>query len=177
MKALIKERIEKKYREKSLDERLRTERTRQEARLLMRAKEVGVLCPIIYDVSKYKLTIKKLEGKMLYYVKNISDKRIKEAAKILAKLHSANIIHGDFTPANLIITKKGLVVIDFGLGYFSKKTEDKAIDVVTMKKALGENGKKGDLFVKEYAKHGDKQIKAIVKRVGMIEKRVRYAER
>ena len=32
LNVLVKERIEKKYREKSLDEKLRTERTRQEAK-------------------------------------------------------------------------------------------------------------------------------------------------
>ena len=58
LNALVKERIVKKYREKSLDERLRTERTRQEAKLIHKAKDVGVLCPIIYDISKYTLTIK-----------------------------------------------------------------------------------------------------------------------
>ncbi|MFA5382776.1 MAG: KEOPS complex kinase/ATPase Bud32 [Candidatus Micrarchaeia archaeon] len=171
LNALVKERIEKEYREKSLDEKLRTERTRQEAKLLSRAKETGILCPIIYNISKYKIILKKINGKMLYDYK-ISEKQIKESAEILIKLHSLDIIHGDYTPANLIQTSKGIAVIDFGLGFFSKKVEDKAMDLITMKKALG--NKKGALFVKEYSNIGDKEI---ITRAEIIEKRVRYAER
>ncbi len=172
LNVLVKERIEKQYREKSLDTQLRTERTRQEAKLLTRAKETGILCPIIYDVSEYKLFIKKLEGEMLYNCKKISKKQLKESAEILAKLHKADIIHGDYTPANLIQTKKGLAVIDFGLGYFSKKIEDKAVDIVTMKKSLNEQD--GEIFLTQYSYFGDKEI---LKRVDIIENRVRYAER
>ncbi|MCC7552382.1 Kae1-associated serine/threonine protein kinase [Candidatus Micrarchaeota archaeon] len=169
---LVKERIEKSYREKTLDIRLRTERTRQEAKLLTTAKESGILCPIIYDIYENKIILKRVEGKMLYDHKNISKSQIKHAAEILAKLHKLDIIHGDYTPANLIQTKKGLVVIDFGLGYFSKKIEDKAMDVVTMKKALGEI--KGIFFLDEYKSFGDKDV---LTRADIIENRVRYAKR
>ena len=116
-----------------------------------------------------------------------------EAARILARLHEKNIVHGDFTPANLmIVRRKGrrmLAVIDFGLGFLSQRIEDKAMDVLTMKKALDsgwpkrirQNDEKGylslgELFVKEYAKQSD-QGREIEDRVKLIESRVRYAER
>lgn len=170
---LVKERIEKQYRERKLDIKLRTDRTRQEAKLLTRAKEVGILCPIVYDISTYKIIMKKIEGTMLYNIKNINKKQIKESAKILTKLHCVDIIHGDYTPANLIQTKTSeIAVIDFGLGYFSKKIEDKAVDVVTMKKALGD--KNGKIFVDAYSKHGEKEV---ISRIKTIEERVRYAEK
>ena len=45
--ALLKERDLKSYRPKALDERIRRERTRNEARLLVDARRLGVRTPLI----------------------------------------------------------------------------------------------------------------------------------
>ena len=111
-----------------------------------------------------------IPGKLASEVK-LNGKDLGEFARILAKLHSSNIIHGDFTPANLIIGKK-ISVIDFGLGFFSHKLEDKAVDVFTMRQALGK--KDGGKFVKSYFLYGEK---AVLERMEVVEKRARYQER
>ena len=54
----------------------------------------------------------------------------------IAKLHNANIIHGDLTTSNMIISKNKLYLIDFGLGFESHKAEDKAVDLHVLKEAL-----------------------------------------
>ena len=58
--------------------------------------------------------------------------------EMLAALHKADIIHGDYTPANLILESGGrrMFVIDFGLGFISNDIEDKAVDVFTMMRAI-----------------------------------------
>ena len=179
--------MEKKYRERELDARIRSERTRREARLLARAKEAGVLCPVVYEVGEFSIVMKFIEGAMLHHElqgRKISAGEISEAAGILVALHSVGVVHGDYTPANLMLTKEGtspqgdlaerseardsgtavplegrrngkpfrrMAVIDFGLGSISSDVEDKATDVVMMKKALGPEGEK---FVSAYAGAG-----------------------
>ncbi|VVB57955.1 putative bifunctional tRNA threonylcarbamoyladenosine biosynthesis protein [Candidatus Anstonella stagnisolia] len=118
MPALEKVRNPKKYRPSSLDEKIRRSRTKVEARLLSRAKDAGVLCPLVYSTSEFSITMEKLSGK-IFSGKRISHAHAKKFAQMLAALHSLHIIHGDFTPANLMDTKKGIAVIDFGLGFTS----------------------------------------------------------
>ena len=168
-------RIEKKYRVKELDEKIRGERTKREARLLARAKVGGVLCPVVYEVNEFTIIMKFLEGEMLHWElqkREITAREITDAAGILVKLHSVDVIHGDYTPANLMLTPDGMAVIDFGLGSISYDIEDKATDVVTMKKALG---KFGDEFVLAYEKKGGKA--PVLKMAREIESRGRYKER
>jgi N6-L-threonylcarbamoyladenine synthase/protein kinase Bud32 len=192
MNAVEKFRVGKKYRVKELDEGIRRGRTRREARLLAKAKLAGVICPVVYEVGDFFIRMKYLQGKMLHkelMKRKITAKEVAEAAAILVKLHSQNIVHGDFTPANLMLTLDGMAVIDFGLGEISTKDEDKATDIVMMKKslatfsevgrrttkmkkALGEDGK---AFVPAYAKAGGE--KSVVRMVSEIEKRARYMER
>ena len=173
--AVEKFRVEKGYRAPELDKQIRSGRTKREARLLARAKEAGVLCPAVLSVGEFYIRMKFLDGEMLYHAlrkREISTKELSDAAKILVKLHSKDIIHGDYTPANLMNTEDGMAVIDFGLGCISPDVEDKATDIVMMKKALGTGGA---AFVSAYEKAGGKA--AVVRMVPEIENRARYMER
>jgi len=175
--AVEKLRPSKKYRAAALDEKIRRERTRREARLLTRAKEAGVICPAVYEVSDFAIRMKFLEGEMLYHAlrkRPVKQSEIASAARILAALHTVDVVHGDFTPANLMLAEGGkMAVIDFGLGSISNDVEDKGTDVVTMTKALGAKG--GDAFVAAYARAGGKA--SVVKMGIEIGKRGRYMER
>ena len=165
--SVVKNRIAKKYRVKELDERLRRTRTKVEARLLHKAKISGVKCPVVFEVDDFSITMGFIAGER----PGMDAKESKEAGKMLAKLHEGGLIHGDYTPANLLKKGKELYVIDFGLGYFSEYIEDKAVDVYTMLRALDEKGKKEFLKgYKTYRKSG-----SVFKRLKDIEKRVRYA--
>lgn len=170
--ALKKVRLEKRYRPRELDERLRFARTRLEARLLHKAKEAGVLCPFVLAVGKDFLIIEKLDGKTLNKMRKIEQKSLYNAGGILAKLHSLDIVHGDYTPANLMLCEGKLFVIDFGLGIVSCEIEDKAVDLLTMCDAIGEEGEK--VFLQGYAKYADSTA---VKRMEEVRKRARYRER
>jgi N6-L-threonylcarbamoyladenine synthase/protein kinase Bud32 len=61
--------------------------------------------------------------------------------KYLAKLHNANIVHGDLTLSNIIYdfqnkNKTNIYFIDFGLAKYSNLFEDKADDLLVFKKSL-----------------------------------------
>jgi len=170
-KVVIKERAPKRYRNELLDKKLRLERTRGEARLLSMAKGAGVKCPFVYAVSDYAITMGYAEGEMLHEIieRRKPDRGVLECCgKMLASLHAGNIIHGDFTPANIMVGKKGITLIDFGLGFFSMDDEDKAVDVLTMKKALGNLA---GPFLSSYGNP------SMLRRVEGIEKRARYQKR
>jgi TP53 regulating kinase-like protein len=170
-RALVKTRVAKKYRLKEIDDRLRQERTRGEARLLHKAKLAGVGCPAVLEVGDFEIFMTFLGGKR----PEMDEDDCKEAGEILAKLHDADIIHGDYTPANII--KKGgskgtagsFYVIDFGLGFVSKDIEDKAVDVFTMLRAID----KKEAFLGGYGKYSKSD--SVLKRLEKVEKRVRYA--
>ena len=191
--AVEKFRPKKGYRASALDEKIRRERTRREARLLSRAKAAGVICPVVYEVSDFAIRMKFLEGEMLYHAmkrRPIRQSEIASAANILVALHKADIVHGDFTPANLMNTKEGMAVIDFGLGSISNDDEDRGTDIVMMEKSLATFsearrgrlammekalGRKGGAFAAAYSRAGGKP--SVVKMATEIGKRGRYMER
>ena len=184
--ALDKIRQAKPYRPAALDGKIRSSRTRVEARLLARAKEAGVPCPPVLGVGPHDIVMGKVGGKTLNKMegRKIGASVWKLAGRYLARLHKANIVHGDFTPANLMLDEKNkktgrgggaasLLVIDFGLGSVSADTEDHAVDVLTMKKALKEK-KAQAAFLDGYKSEGHARVLALMEEV---EKRARYQDR
>ncbi len=177
--AVKKERLAKKYRPEVLDARIRGSRTKVEARLIHKAKLAGVPCPHVLEVLPYSITMTLENGKMLNRLKGVGADVWKKAGSYLAKLHNARIVHGDYTPANLMERKNGgLAVIDFGLGEISADSEDYAIDVVTMKKALADAGAR-KAFLEGYAAQEREmgKAKSVLRLVEEIENRGRYQER
>ena len=163
-KLLKKTRGKKEYRISEIDLKLRIERTRREARLLHKAKLAGVLCPTVYEVGRDYIVMDKLYGKKL----SESADELEIAGEILGKLHAGGIIHGDFNPHNIIVNPEGMYIIDFGLGFFSKKTEARSDDVISMLRGIG--GKK--YFLNGYKKF--KESSEVLTRIKHIENRARY---
>ena len=135
-KAVIKDRVPKGYRIAEIDDKIRKARTKEEAKLLGDAKRAGVKTPTLYDVDldKKAIVMQEIEGSML---KDVLDDDL--AFKIgceISKLHSADIIHGDITTSNIMLDGDKLVFIDFGLGRYSNLDEDKAVDLLVLKKSL-----------------------------------------
>ncbi len=167
---VVKSRLPKGYRIQALDARLRSERTRSEARLLNKAKLAGVPCPTVLEVDEFSLTLSFVEGER----PAMRAGEAREAGALLARLHEADIIHGDYTPANLIESKdrRSIFVIDFGLGFVSNDIEDKAVDVFTMLRSLqGPQGKAA--FLEGYGMY--RRSGEVAGRVKEVESRVRYA--
>ncbi len=185
---VAKVREKKAYRHPVLDARLRSERTKTEARLLHRAKLFGVRCPLVrhVDLEKKELVLSRLHGRLLSRLwpslKPASKaKLLKQIGEPLGLLHAASISHGDFTTSNVMLvpnkkgTKSGEIwIIDFGLAAFTTSAEDHAQDLLLMKKSLSQNEYAQFLksYRKTYAKHA-----AVERQLADIERRGRYVVR
>ncbi|MBI2972075.1 MAG: Kae1-associated serine/threonine protein kinase [Candidatus Aenigmarchaeota archaeon] len=136
--AVIKERVKKGYRLSALDELLRKKRTRTEARLLREAARIGLDVPRILEEKQYTLRIELVPGSRVRDALGTSTVRqFGEAiGAAVAGLHRFDIIHGDLTTSNMMVSGKKLFLIDFGLGFFSRRAEDKANDLYLLHEAL-----------------------------------------
>jgi N6-L-threonylcarbamoyladenine synthase/protein kinase Bud32 len=124
---VTKTRCTKKYRAEGLDRTLIYERTRAEARLIAMARKAGVPTPLIRDVTENALVMERINGPMLK--ERLTPSLVKEAGKMVGKLHSAGIIHGDLTTSNIIVQGDRCVLIDFGLAHVSSEIEPRGVDI------------------------------------------------
>ena len=100
------------------------------------AKRAGVRTPVLYDVdlNRKAIVMEEIDGVM---VKDIIDEDLSfRIGQEISKLHSYDIIHGDITSSNIMLQDDNLVFIDFGLGRYSQLKEDKAVDLLVLKKSL-----------------------------------------
>jgi Kae1-associated kinase Bud32 len=187
-KVLVKERIKKDYRIEEIDNKLRKERTREEVKLMTEARKIGVLTPKIFhvDYEKFKIIMEFIDGKRLkeffFEAKKEEIEKISfEIGKLIGKLHSSGIIHGDLTTSNMILKENQIYFIDFGLGFFSKRIEDQGVDLNLFFEALKATHFKilntcWENIVKGY-KQEYKYAEQVLKKVEEIEARARYFER
>jgi TP53 regulating kinase-like protein len=178
-KAVSKVRTPKPYRHQELDAAIRKHRTIHEASFMSAAKAAGVMSPFVHFVDPVGAEI------IMEFVQgdNVKDAITPglcyEMGRYAALLHASNIIHGDLTTSNFITDKK-LVLLDFGLSYYSERTEDMATDIrlikevfisahITVKRAFPR-------FVEGYASvAGKRRTDMILENVKEIEQRGRYA--
>lgn len=179
---LIKDRIKKTYRLPILDEKLRKQRTRKESRLLEKAHKIISVPKIIKTDEKEKIEMEFIEGKKLSESLDSlpnAEEICKTIGEQIAKLHDHDIIHGDLTTSNMIFSSKDdkVYFIDLGLGFESKKIEDKAVDLHLIKQALEArhfiNFEKFFNFILEGYKISKHHI-AAMSRLKAVEKRGRY---
>jgi len=141
---LLKHRISKGYRHQNLDFKIRKRRTKSEAKILEKAGKI-IPIPKVLSVNEHnsEINMEFIDGKKLSdHLDGFDDKKALEICRLIgentAKLHDANIIHGDLTTSNMIFKQKEgkLYFIDFGLGFHSARIEDKAVDLHLLKQAL-----------------------------------------
>ncbi|MEF8851301.1 MAG: bifunctional N(6)-L-threonylcarbamoyladenine synthase/serine/threonine protein kinase [Haloarculaceae archaeon] len=158
---VVKRRLPRTYRHPDLDERLRRERTRREARLTSEARRQGVPTPVVRDVDTREATI------TFDYVGDcdlreaLTTDRVRRVARHLATLHDAGLVHGDPTTRNVRVTTRDgaaadpgaaataraggetgggaagrVYLVDFGLGYATRDEEDHAVDLHVFGRSL-----------------------------------------
>ena len=162
---ILKNRVKKSYRLPELDTRLRIRRTKSEAKIIEKLKDI-INVPKIIRTEKDQIIMQYINGKKLSeHLENLDYKEIcKQIGETLTKLHNQDIIHGDLTTSNMIYVEKDtkksnnikktsathnklkkslninkeskIYLIDFGLGFHSHKIEDKAVDLHLLKQAL-----------------------------------------
>lgn len=192
-KVIFKHRIPKKYRLEELDKEIRTERTLNEARALIKVKKYGINVPQVYeiDVQSAIIVMKYIEGeKLRNMIETLDDikkhKYLKKVGRYIAILHKNGHIHGDITTSNIIITQhEEVFLIDFGLHDYSDKIEDKSVDLHLFKRVLiSSHGKcyedcynaflEG--YQSEYKKSNLSDCQEIIKNIDVIESRGRYVK-
>ena len=188
-KCLIKERFKKKYRVEELDKKLTKNRMMNESRNIFRASKLGIKVPTLYfiDFIERKIYMEYLENscqlkvilQSIYSQNDISpykaliNKISEDLGNMISKLHTGDLVHGDLTPSNIILTIKentdsdllnnaeklilekknydDMYLIDFGLSAVTLSTsssiEDKAVDLYVLKRAIiSSNPKSEELF-------------------------------
>ena len=103
---IVKKRVKKGYRLPIIDNRIRKQRTKKEARLLEKASKLIPIPKILkVDENTHEITLEFLNGKKLS--ENLDKLKnnlqiCKTLGKQIAKLHDNGIIHGDLTTSNMI---------------------------------------------------------------------------
>ncbi|KAA9405869.1 bifunctional N(6)-L-threonylcarbamoyladenine synthase/serine/threonine protein kinase [Haloarcula hispanica] len=138
---VIKERVPRSYRHPTLDERLRIERTRQEARLTSEARRNGVPTPLVRDVDPQESRIVFQRVGDADLREGLSESRVTDVGRWLARIHDAGFVHGDPTTRNVRVGGRDeqadqTFLIDFGLGYYTQEAEDHAMDLHVLAQSL-----------------------------------------
>ena len=189
--AIVKERGAKGYRPKNLDERLRSERTRTEVRLLVEARRLGVRTPLVYDVdlANHRIVIEELTGPTLRALledPSVPLEALREAAKglgqALGRLHSAGISHGDLTSSNVLFPdgpRGPAALLDLSMGNRSAGLEERGIDLHLVEEDLRALSPHGEsllrVFHQAYAVANPAGAADVRERARAIRGRMRYA--
>jgi len=173
---VIKKRLPKRYRIKQLDDIIRQERTKIEAKIMADARKVGVPTPIILDITHDTIKMELINGVTLKEV--IDERLIERVGEHVGKMHKRGIVHGDLTTANMIYSPEEDVIylIDFGLSRYDEEVEGRGVDIHVLFQMLhiyDNYDKLEESFIKGYKKVFDK-AEEVLDRVKKIEKRGRY---
>jgi len=176
---ITKHRLKKSYRFQVLDEKLRFRRTKSETKIIKKLFNI-IPVPKIIDSDKENIFMEFINGKKLSeHLENLDYKTIcKQIAENITKIHNQDIVHQDLTTSNMILSNKDNKVyfIDFGLGFHSRKIEDKAVDLHLLQQALeAKHYKIAEECIKIILNnYKPDNFKLIIKRIKTIEKRGRY---
>ena len=169
---IVKIRKVKSYRNTELDTFIRKTRTRKESKILAKLNEI-IPVPAVIDSDDINMSIRmtKILGKNLSEV--FSLKLCNQIGKYTGLMHQQGIIHGSLTIHNMLISNEtqSIYFIDFGLGYFSGKEEDRATDIYTFIKDIEsrcfeKQNKAIELFLQAYKntlEEGDNVIERLHK--------------
>lgn len=135
---IVKKRRRKGYRIKALDRKLRLFRTKREARILKRLGKAGVAVPELMSAGETSLRLGLIKGSRVRDVLSQANHEeiCRQIGAGIGLMHASGVIHGDLTTSNMIRSDGGIYFIDFGLGFFSGKIEDRAVDLHLLRQAL-----------------------------------------
>ena len=183
-KAILKSRKKKDYRNSSLDNRLRKQRTIRESQIMSEVKEFGIHTPLIHfvDIKNCNIILQKIDGVLVRDLPNSNlVNSCKKIGRLVGTMHKNGIAHGDLTTSNFIISKENIFIIDFGLANRTLKSDDHAVDLRLFKEIL--NSAHADIFERAWSNFlsgykssvGKERFSKITNKVMIIESRGRYA--
>ncbi|MEM1612813.1 MAG: Kae1-associated kinase Bud32 [Desulfurococcaceae archaeon] len=189
VRAIVKKRVSKPYRNPLFDKVFIQSRTRVEARVLSELYNAGLRVPAVLLVDDENGVI------VMEYIKGIRASQVfdsldgnalvsiaGEVGRFAAQMHNMKIYHGDFTLANLLLSDHGVVVIDFGLAGYSTDIEEYAIDLHLMSRsAYVADPEKAKSFTEHvleaYSGSYKGNAEEVIKRMREISIRGRYVDR
>src|SRR3989442_4396095 len=143
-RVVVKRRIKKKYRNPSLDEQIRHDRTISEASRIHEAKTAGARVPSIVgiDIENNAIVMTHLAG--IVARECLDDMDSNEARKLLRSvgaqiglLHTSGIVHGDLTTSNVIVSpSRAPFIVDFGMSRCSVEPEDRGVDLHLLQRSI-----------------------------------------
>lgn len=159
---IIKERISKGYRVPQLDSKLIKSRTKKEAKILNFLSEKSLKVPKILKIEENKIFMEKIIGNSLKASLNDNNNSqyMEEVGRIVAIMHNLDVVHGDLTTLNFIVSNEAIFIIDFGLSFYSNKDEDKAVDLYVFERAIkcGHKEEYLESFYNSYSQHGSESV-------------------
>jgi len=189
--ALLKERDLKAYRPKALDDRIRRERTRNEVRLLVDARRLGVRTPLVYDIdlARHRIILEELPGPTLRQLLEDAGVppddltlAVRSFGAALGALHAGSIAHGDLTSSNVLFPdgpRGAPAFLDLSMGTRSPGLEELGIDLHLVEEDLKALSPRSEALVRAFHEgyaagnpNGAKEVRA---RAKAIRGRVRYA--
>ena len=183
--SVLKSRKKKDYRDSSLDNRLRKQRTIRESEIMHEVKKFGIHVPLIYfvDIKNCNIIMQKIDGILAHDLSNSKlVNTCKKIGKLVGTMHKNGIMHGDLTTSNFIQSKDQIFIIDFGLASRTFKSDDHAVDLRLFKEIL--NSAHAEIFEKAWSNFlsgyrlsvGSERFAKITNKVMIIESRGRYAK-
>jgi len=177
-KVIFKTRNKRGYRHPSLEKKLVKERLRSESRIIERLISRGVNVPAIYgvDISNNCIIMEYIDGITLEKALRGEDfeQYLAQTAKLLSLLHSLNVVHGDPTTSNFMVTES-IYAIDFGLSTVSDDDEDRASDLRVFLESLDSHHSEisgRDIFLSHYSEWSSSA--SVIEALKVLELRGRY---
>lgn len=186
--AIFKRRVPKNYRNRDLDNLIRSTRTSLEAKLLSESRRLGVPTPIVYmvDIEKAEITMSHIDGIIMKRLISDLDQEgvrsaFEEVGELVGRLHRGGVVHGDLTTSNMIMKDGRIFFIDFGLGEYSSSTEARGVDIHLMRRTLESSHHEVSKlayssFIAGYSRIMSGSAQEVIRRVGEIRRRGRYVE-
>ena len=114
---------------------------------MKKLNELGLNVPKFIRKTENEIYMLKIEGDLLSSCNKVVF--MDKVARLIYEMHKNEVIHGDLTPMNFIVTETKVYVVDFGLSFISSKVEDKAVDLYVFERALDTKDEKKK-FLEQY---------------------------
>lgn len=184
---VIKQRVIKGYRNPILDRALQATRIKNEVKLMFEARRAGISVPLIYsvDLPENRIVMEEIKGaRVKDALDDLPIERAREVCEkigeVAARLHSHDIVHGDLTTSNMLLSGDRIVLIDFSLGSRTSELEDKGVDMHLLEEAFhSAHYRRSELYetVKESYVKAYPAGAEVLRKVKEIEKRGRYTRK
>jgi len=138
--SVMKSRIPKGYRLPNMERKLTSSRIRNEARMLIGLRSIGIRTPYVLDVdiAKNMLVLEMLKGPRVANRLNVMPQEeqreiLRTIGSVVGKMHHNDMVHGDLTTSNFILLEERprpiLGVIDSSLSERTAEVEKKGVDL------------------------------------------------